>query len=87
MCFSRDVASFMRYLDGAKSGEASMAQSLVTQSEIFGKLNEFIFRKWVDRTFEDVRAIKREDAGAVFEVGGTFELKENDIRKKQRKHS
>jgi len=43
MDFSRDVASIMRYLDSAKSGEASMAQSLATQSEIFGKLDEFIF--------------------------------------------
>ena len=34
MYFSRDVASIMRYLDGAKSGEASMAQSLATQAEI-----------------------------------------------------
>ena len=33
----------MRYLDGAKSGEASMAQSVATQAEIFGKLDEFIF--------------------------------------------
>ena len=43
MYFSRDVASIMRYLDGAKSGEASMTQSLATQEEIFGKLDEFIF--------------------------------------------
>lgn len=42
MYFSRDVASIMRYLDGAKSGEASMAQSLATQAEIFAKLDEFI---------------------------------------------
>ena len=45
MFFSRDVASFMRYMDGAKSGEASMAQSLATQKEIFGKLDEFILGK------------------------------------------
>lgn len=45
MCFSRDVASFMRYLDGAKSGEVSMAQSLATQAEIFAKLDEFILGK------------------------------------------
>ena len=45
MYFSRDVASIMRYLDSAKSGDASMAQSLATQSEIFGKLDEFIFGK------------------------------------------
>ena len=45
MYFSRDVASFMRYMDGAKSGEASMAQSIATQAEIFGKLDEFIFWK------------------------------------------
>ena len=32
----------MRYQDGAKSGEASMAQSLATQKEIFGKVDEFI---------------------------------------------
>lgn len=42
MYFSRDVASIMRYLDGAKSGEANMAQSLATQAEIFAKLDEFI---------------------------------------------
>lgn len=42
MYFSRDVASIMQYLDGAKSGEASMAQSLATQAEIFAKLDEFI---------------------------------------------
>ena len=30
----------------AKMDEASMAQSLATQSEIFGKLDEFIFWKW-----------------------------------------
>jgi len=35
----------MRYLDGAKSGEASMAKSLAAQAEIFGKLDEFIFGK------------------------------------------
>ena len=45
MCFSRDVASIVRYLHGAKSGEASMAQSHATQAEIFGKLDEFIFGK------------------------------------------
>lgn len=45
MYFSRDVASFMRYMDGAKSGEASMVQSIATQKEIFGKLDEFIFGK------------------------------------------
>lgn len=45
MYFSRDVASIMRYLDVAKSGEASMAQSLATQAEIFGKLDEFILGK------------------------------------------
>lgn len=43
MCFLREVASIMRYLDGAKSGEASMAQSIATQAEMFGKLDEFIF--------------------------------------------
>ena len=43
MYFSRDVKSIMAYLDGAKSGEASMAQSLATQAEIFGKPDEFIF--------------------------------------------
>ena len=35
----------MLYLDGTKSGEASMEQSIATQSEIFGKLDEFIFGK------------------------------------------
>lgn len=45
MFFSRDVASIMRYLGGAKSGEASMAQSLATQAEIFRKLDEFILGK------------------------------------------
>lgn len=45
MYFTRDVASFMRYMDGAKSGEASMVQSIATQKEIFGKLDEFIFGK------------------------------------------
>ena len=45
MFFSRDVASIMQYLDGAKSGEASMTQSLATQAEIFGKLDEFILGK------------------------------------------
>ena len=48
MCFSRDVASFMRYMDGAKSGGVSMEQSLATQAEIFGKLDEFIFGEGVD---------------------------------------
>lgn len=42
MYFSRDVASIMRYLDGAKMGEASMEQSLATQKEIFSKLDAFI---------------------------------------------
>lgn len=45
MYFSRDVASIMRYLDVAKSGEASMAQSLATHKEILVKLDEFIFGK------------------------------------------
>jgi len=45
MYFSRDVAKIMAYLDGAKSGEASMAQSLATQAEIFAKLDEFINNK------------------------------------------
>ena len=45
MYFSRDVKSIMAYLDGAKMGEASMAQSVATQAEIFGKLDEFIFGK------------------------------------------
>ena len=45
MYFSRDVASIMRYLYGAKSGEASMVQSLATQAEIFAKLDEFILGK------------------------------------------
>lgn len=45
MYFSRSVPEIMRYLEGAKSGEASMAQSLATQAEIFGKLDEFILGK------------------------------------------
>lgn len=45
MYFSRDVVSIMRYLDRAKSGEASMEQSIATQKEIFAKLDEFIFGK------------------------------------------
>ena len=45
MYFSRSVPEIMRYLEGAKSGEASMAQSLATQAEIFAKLDEFILGK------------------------------------------
>lgn len=45
MYFSRSVPEIRRYLDGAKSGKASMALSLATQAEIFGKLDEFIFGK------------------------------------------
>lgn len=45
MYFSRSVPEIMRYLEGAKSVEASMAQSIATQAEIFGKLDEFIFGK------------------------------------------
>ena len=45
MFFSRDVKEIMRYLEDAKSGEASMVQSLATQAEIFAKLDEFIFGK------------------------------------------
>lgn len=45
MYFSRSVPEIMRYLEGAKSGEASMAQSLATQADIFAKLDEFILGK------------------------------------------
>lgn len=45
MYFSRSVPEIMRYLEGAKSGEASMVQSLATQVEIFAKLDEFILGK------------------------------------------
>lgn len=45
MYFSRSVPEIMRYLEGAKSGETSMVQSLATQAEIFAKLDEFILGK------------------------------------------